>query len=228
MQNKLGYAFIDQNLLKTALTHSSLSGAKNNQRLEFLGDAILNFIIADYLYKHNPEATEGELTRIRSNLVKESTLSLIAKKHNLPNYINLGVGELKTGGLYKSSILADTLEAIIAAVYLDSSLATIQHLIVNWYQAINYFQSNGRLNENNNLLLDPQDKDPKTLLQELLHAKALPLPVYKIVKITGKPHNQLFKVSCMVSGIEDLIYGTGNNRKQAEQNAAKVALEQLK
>ena len=227
MQNKLGYAFIDQDLLKIALTHSSSSGSKNNQRLEFLGDAILNFIIADYLYKHNPDATEGELTRIRSNLVKESTLCLIAKKHNLPNYINLGVGELKTGGLYKSSILADTLEAIIAAVYLDSNLATIQNLIINWYQDLYYFQSNGRLNEGNNLL-DPQDKDPKTLLQELLHAKALPLPVYKIMKITGKPHNQLFKVSCMVSGIEDLICGTGSNRKQAEQNAAKVALERLK
>lgn len=227
MQNILGYIFIDQNLLKLALTHSSVGRVANNQRLEFLGDAILNFIIADYLYKNNPEATEGELTRIRSNLVKESTLCLIAKKHNLSNYIKLGVGELKTGGLYKSSILADTWESIIAAIYLDSDLLTIQRLVINWYTELHYFQPDGKLNEKNNLL-DPCDKDPKSLLQELLHSKGLALPIYKIVQISGRPHNQLFKVSCIISGSKHLVYGTGNNRKQAEQDAAQQALELFK
>lgn len=225
--NNLGYAFIDATLLQIALTHSSVNGEQNNQRLEFLGDAILNFIVADYLYTHYPEATEGELTRVRSNLVKESTLCSIAKKHNLSCCIKLGAGELKTGGLHKSSILADTLEAIIAAIYLDSNLLTIQKLIIHWYQELNYFQSDGKLNEHNNEL-DPYDKDPKSLLQELLHAKGLPLPIYEIVKVTGRPHNQFFKVSCRVSGVKSLVYGTGSNRKQAEQDAAQRALGLLK
>lgn len=230
MQNNLGYTFVDPTLLQIALTHSSVSKAKNNQRLEFLGDAILNFIIADYLYMRYPEANEGELTRIRSHLVKESTLCVIAKKHNFPNYIKLGVGELKTGGSHKCSILADTLEAIIAAIYLDSNsnLLTIQQVIVGWYQDVNYLKADGTLNLNNNNLLNSYNKDPKSLLQELLHSKSLSVPVYEIVKIIGKPHNQFFKVSCVVPGIKDVIYGTGSNRKQAEQDAAQKVLELLK
>lgn len=220
----LGYTFIDEDLLALALTHSSHNGVSNNQRLEFLGDAILNMVIAEYLYQQNPNATEGDLTRIRSNLVKGDTLSLIAKKYSIQKCIIFGMGELKTGGYNKNSILADTLEAIIAAIYLDSNLLTIKNLIISWYNSVNYLQP---ANVADQLTLKFGSKDSKTVLQELLHSKGLELPVYKTIKITGKAHNQTFTVSCTVAGIVDPIYGVGSNRKKAEQDAAHKILELL-
>lgn len=215
----LGYTFINNDLLTLALTHSSHNGVANNQRLEFLGDAILNMVIAEYLYQNNPDANEGYLTRIRSNLVKQDTLSIIAKKYSIQKAIIFGMGERKGGGCNKESILADTIEALIAAIYLDSDLSTVKNLIINWYSSENYLQSTAALP----LCL----KDAKTVLQELLHSRGLALPIYKILKITGKPHHQTFKISCTVSGINEPIYGTGASRKKAEQDAAHKILELL-
>jgi len=222
----LGYTFVNNDLLMLALTHSSYDRNINNQRLEFLGDAILNFVVAEYLYEQAKNSDEGDLTRARSNLVKEETLALIAKNYSIQKCVTLGAGELKTGGCNKNSILADTMEAIIAAIYLDSNLPTIKKLIINWYHSINYLQCV----ENNNFLISESlhvSKDAKTILQELLHSKGFALPIYKIIKVTGKPHNQIFTVSCVVSGVDEMVYGTGTNRKKAEQDAAEQILRLL-
>ncbi len=226
---KLGYTFNNNNLLKIALTHSSHKG-ENNQRLEFLGDAILNVIIAEYLYNQHPAATEGDLTRLRSNLVNENALSSIARNYSIQSCIVLGLGEIKTDGCNKNSILADTLEAIIAAIYLDSDFSTIKELIMNWYSSCNYLQSIRNIDPN----IDKLDnhgfygsKDSKTILQELLQSKGLTLPRYEIIKVSGKPHHQTFKISCIVPGINKEIHGVGTSRKKAEQDAANKILELL-
>ena len=222
---KLGYEFKNLELLDLALTHSAVSGLKNNQRLEFLGDSILNLIVAGYLYNSIQDATEGELTRIRSFLVQGSTLKLIAEHLKIQDSIYLGAGELKTGGLNKDSILEDTLESLIAAIYLDSDLVTTSNLIISWYKEIKYINPDGSLNSSHKDLLNK--KDPKTMLQELLHAKGLNLPIYEIINITGKPHQQKFKVSCSVDTITSKVYGVGSSRKKAEQQAASKILELL-
>lgn len=219
---KLNYKFRDQELLILAFTHGSYNKVFNNQRLEFLGDAVLNMIMADYLYNNYPDANEGDLTRIRSNLVREQPLALIAKHYNIQEGIILGAGESKTRGRSKDSILADTMEAIIGAVYLDSSLATSKKLILSWYGTQEYFQNI------DSVLPLLNSKDPKSALQELLHARGEQLPEYKVVKIIGKPHKQTFKISCKVSLLEKVIYATGGSRKKAEQNAAKKIMELLK
>ncbi len=225
---KLGYKFVNNNLLTLALTHSSYHKTLNNQRLEFLGDAILNFVIAEYLYAEAKNANEGDLTIIRSNLVKEDTLALIAKSYAIQNIIILGSGELKTGGCHKNSILADTFEAIIAAIYLDSNLLTVKKLIISWYSATNYFQAvdKGCLLSAESLSKSGS-KDAKTILQELLHSKGRALPVYTIINISGKPHHQTFTISCVVAGISEIIYGVGTSRKKAEQDAAEQILRLL-
>ena len=227
------YKFVNNDLLKLALTHSSYndssnndSNSLNNQRLEFLGDAILNCIIAEHLYQSQPNAHEGDLTRIRSYLVKEDTLAFIAKKLLVQNYIILGLGEQKTGGSNKNSILADTLEAIIGAVYLDSDFLTVKNLILTWYLECEDYNKLTKISNKDK----PEEiisKDPKTILQETLQAKGLGLPVYKIVTVTGKPHNQIFQVECFVHGIEQNIYGTGASRKKSEQDAASKVLNLL-
>ena len=211
VEQHLQYKFTDHKLLGLALTHSSQKGA-NNQWLEFLGDAVLNLIIAEYLYEENPSATEGDLTRLRSYLVKEETLASITKKLLIQDCINLGLGELKTGGYNKNSILADTLEAIIAAIYLDSNFLTVKELVLKWYKDYKDY---------NNIV----SKDPKTILQELLQSRGLELPVYEIVTVTGKPHHQIFQVICLVNSIKEKIYGNGASRKKAEQDAAAKVLK---
>lgn len=223
---KIGYLFKDINILELALTHSSLNSLQNNQRLEFLGDAILNFIIADYLYEKIPNIAEGELTRLRSCLVQGETLALIAKVLELEQAINLGLGEIKSGGVNKNSILADTVEALIAAIYLDSNLTTVSRIIIAWYTKLNYFNIDGSINMLHQELL-PGKKDAKTMLQELLHSKGFNPPSYAVLSITGKPHKQIFKVSCAVSGMPQVFYGEGSSRKRAEQAAAKKFLEVL-
>ena len=227
IEKNLRYKFVNNNLLILALTHSShvLNNATkeiNNQRLEFLGDSILNVVIAENLYKLQPNATEGDLTRIRSYLVQENTLAFIAKKLLIQDHIILGLGEQKTGGCNKDSILADTLEAIIGAIYLDSDLLTVKNLILTWFLDFKDYKELTNMGTN-------ISKDPKTVLQEILQAKNFGLPVYNIIKITGKPHNQKFKIECLVDSLklEQKIYGVGSSRKKAEQDAAKKILDLL-
>ena len=223
------YKFVNNDLLKLALTHSSNKDhSYNNQRLEFLGDAILNFVIAEHLYQSQPNIPEGGLTRIRSYLVKEDTLAAVAKKLLVQKYIILGLGEQKTGGVNKNSILADTLEAIIGAVYLDSDFVTVKNLILTWYTECDDYQKLTQISDQNTIE-DVISKDPKTILQETLQAKGLNLPIYKIITVTGKPHNQVFQIECLiVNGIKQKIYGVGTSRKKAEQDAASKVLNLLK
>lgn len=222
----LNYKFINIDLLKVSLTHSSCKET-NNQRLEFLGDAILNSIIANHLYRLMPTATEGDLTTMRSILVKEDPLAFIAKKLLIQDYIFLGPGEQKTGGYKKNSILAGTLEAIIGAIYLDSDFVTVTNVVINWYLECKFYKEL----INKKQLPTINCKDPKTILQETLQSRSMQLPVYKVIKITGKPHNQKFTVKCLVAGIDLLdneICGVGTTRKKAEQNVAKKILKILR
>ena len=212
----LTYPFQQENYLVTALTHRS-AGTPNNERLEFLGDALLSCIIAQALFERFPSAREGELTRLRANLVKGDTLAQIAQQLELSNYLRLGGGELKTGGGQRTSILADALEAIIGAVYLDSDIKNCQQVVLHLWQ--DYLQS-----------MSPQKicKDPKTRLQEYLQAKQQELPIYSVLTIDGAPHAQHFEVECTVPGLtKPKFYGSGENRRRAEQSAAAAALKYL-
>jgi len=213
------YDFKDEKLLKLALTHRSI-GANNNERLEFLGDSVLGMVISAELFKRFPKEKEGVLTRLRSSLVKGETLSQIATELNLGEYIHLGSGELKSGGYRRASTLADAVEAIFGAIYLDSSneagIEKIKEIILTIF--------NSRLDKcepNNNL------KDPKTRLQEHLQSKNLELPVYHVISISGKEHQQTFKVSCVIEGIANKVVATGASRRKAEQAAAEKALTSI-
>jgi ribonuclease-3 len=212
-----GYQFQDESLLLLALTHRSMGG-HNNERLEFLGDSILGMVISSELYNRFPKEKEGVLTRLRSSLVKGETLSSIATELKLGEYIQLGSGELKSGGFRRSSTLADALEAIIGAIYLDSykesGIVTVQDIILKIF--------NDRINE-----CEPSNvlKDPKTRLQEHLQAKGLSLPEYSVISISGKEHQQTFKVSCSIQGFTNHVNATGSSRRKAEQAAAEKMLK---
>ncbi len=212
----LSYRFIDQKLLEQALTHRS-AGGQNNERLEYLGDAILGFVVADELYSHFPEATEGQLSRLRSSLVKRDTLAKVAREFKLGDYLRLGQGELRSGGQSRDSILADGLEAIFASIYLDGGYKACRDVI----QAI-------FLPRIQSLSLNSQQKDPKTQLQEHLQAKRIELPDYAILNIDGDPHNQRFSVTCAVSSLGEKTTGVGASRRKAEQDAASKMLAILK
>jgi len=215
LSKKLGYQFIDQNLLKQALTHRSFKGA-HNERLEFVGDSLLGMFVAEALYFAFPKATEGELTRMRSQIVKGQTLTAIAKEFDLSQWLRLGPGEMKSGGFRRDSILEDAVEAIIGAVYLDSDMDTCKQFVLSLV--------NDRLKK-----LDPKTamKDPKTQLQEFLQSRKRPLPQYEVVETTGQAHNQTFIVSCTLDNGETMS-ATGTSRRKAEQAAAKKALEVVK
>ena len=215
LYSKIGYQFKNSALLVKALRHRSI-GKDNNERLEFLGDAVLGLIIAEYLCKQFPDADEGDLSRIRASLVQQSTLAAIARELDLGTYLVLGPGELKTGGADRESILADALEALVCALYLDAGLIVCAATIERWFAA--------RLNAMDAL---KQIKDPKTRLQELLQALKAPLPVYTVTKVTGKDHLQKFVVSCNIKLLGKAVAGIGNNRRLAEQNAAAAALQLL-
>ncbi|MDM8566155.1 ribonuclease III [Candidatus Halobeggiatoa sp. HSG11] len=209
----LAYNFKDEQLLITALTHRSV-GTPNNERMEFLGDALLNCIMAKVLFERFPNAREGELTRLRANLVKRDALVKIAYQLELSQYLLLGSGELKTGGEQRVSILADSVEAIIGAVYLDSDMQICRSMVVNlWEKLLQH--------------LPQQIKDPKTRLQEYLQAQQKTLPAYKILTIKGSPHAQLFEVKCTIPGLKTPTYGNGETRRKAEQSAAAKALSVL-
>ncbi len=215
LEKTISYKFEDQALLEVALTHCSAS-KNNNERYEFLGDSLINMIIAEQLYKQFPKATEGQLTRLRAICVRGETLAGIAAEFKIGEYLKLGVGELRSGGANRPSILADTLEAIIAAIYLDSDFETIKSCSLNWYET--------RLED---MSLEMTQKDPKTQLQEFLQAQHKPLPTYTVVAIEGESHEQSFKVECLVAGREEPFVGEGTSRRRGEQAAARSALENL-
>lgn len=212
---RLGYQFKDTDLLARALRHRS-AGKDNNERLEFLGDAVLGFIIADMLSRRYPTATEGELSRIRAALVQQATLASIARDFRLGESLALGPGELKTGGANRDSILADALEALISALYLDAGMARCAELVQAWFAP--------RLAEEQQA---DAGKDAKTRLQELLQARKMALPLYEIQEINGKEHQQTFVVTCRVALLGEPVSGTGASRKVAEQDAAEAMLARL-
>ncbi|HHH36709.1 MAG TPA: ribonuclease III [Gammaproteobacteria bacterium] len=213
--DKLDYRFDDERLLRQALTHRS-AGSVNNERLEFLGDAILNFVIAEVLYRRFPTVDEGRLSRLRANLVKGETLAVAARRIDLGNALLLGPGELKSGGFRRDSILAGALEAVIGAVYLDGGIEAARTLILRLLaKEIEQVTPEGPI------------KDAKTRLQEYLQGRRLPLPTYSVTAVRGRAHDQVFEVACRVSGLEDVVVGQGSSRRRAEQQAAERALQRL-
>ena len=216
LENKLGYHFNNHHLLATALTHRSAT-KYNNERLEFLGDSALGYVIAEYLYQHYPTLQEGKLSRLRSLLVCGGTLASIAKTLDLNQHMILGPGEIKTGGAERESILADAFEAVIGAVLLDSNLETCQTIIMACFH--DTLKS-----------LDPYEvnKDAKTLLQEWLQANKLPLPIYRVKAWEGADHCREFTIECTIQSLDQPIECKGTSRRSAEQMAAKKALTILK
>jgi ribonuclease III len=215
LQDRLGYVFNDPELLDQALTHRSC-GARNNERLEFLGDAILDFVVADLLYQGQPDAHEGRLTRLRAHLVRRETLAAIARGLNLGEVLRLGPGELKSGGRGRDSILADAFEAVVGAIYLDSGLQACRKVLDSLYDV--------RLTQ---AALEVGLKDAKTRLQEALQGRGRALPEYTVVKLDGAPHDQSFTVECQVDGLASPIKGFGPSRRKAEQDAASKVLAEL-
>jgi ribonuclease-3 len=213
LQKAIGYHFENTELLRQALTHRS-AASRHNERLEFLGDAVLSFVIAEALYLRFPKVAEGDMTRMRSSLVKGVTLAEIGRELTLGDVIHLGPGELKSGGFRRESILADAVEAILGAVYLDGGVGACRELILRLFDS--------RLAD---IQPGQRQKDPKTRLQELLQAGRKPLPDYEVVTVEGDAHNQKFTVKCSVETI--VVIGIGTSRRKAEQDAASQALEQL-
>ena len=214
-ESRLGYGFADPVLLDAALTHRS-AGKRNYERLEFLGDSVLNFTTAVLLYRDYPDADEGDLSRYRAALVSGESLAAVAAGLGLGEQLRLGSGELKTGGFRRSSILADALEALFGAVYLDGGIAAASGVIERLFVG-----RVGRLPEAGEL------KDPKTRLQELLQARGLSLPAYAVEEVSGEPHEQWFVASCEVAALAQRARGEGSSRRRAEQDAAQRVLEQL-
>ncbi len=212
LREKLGLHFDNPELFVMALTHRS-KGAKNNERLEFLGDSILGFVIANQLYELFPEASEGALSRLRASLVNQTTLADLAREHQLGDYLLLGSGELKSGGYRRDSILSDALESIMGALLKDQGIEVCQRWILKLFE-----QKLAKLT------LENWSKDPKTLLQELMQAKQLDLPEYTLLSMTGLAHQQTFKVECHVALTSQTTIATGISRKKAEQAAAEQML----
>ena len=215
LERQLGYTFQDQALLTLALTHRSFAG-RNNERLEFLGDAILNFVAGEALYQRFPQAREGQLSRLRARLVKGETLAILARGFELGEYLRLGSGELKSGGFRRESILADALEALIGAIYLDAGMDMARERVVAWLTQ-----------ELDSLTLVDTNKDPKTRLQEFLQSRGSELPCYEVVDIQGEPHCRTFFVQCAVDLLKEKTQGHGASRRIAEQVAAAAALVAL-
>lgn len=207
------YTFNDPSFMIMALTHRSFS-SQHNERLEFLGDSVLSFLIANELYKRFPRIDEGDLSRLRAQLVKESSLSTIATSMGLGDFIRLGEGELKSAGWRRPSILADTFESIIGAIYLDGGIEPTHEFVLRFFET--------QLNEINPKSIQ---KDPKTLLQELLQSKKSDLPIYTVVSIEGEAHSQTFTIECHIKKSNIKTQGVGNSRRIAEQEAASKAYQ---
>ena len=215
LHKTLQYRFDDPGLFSRALTHRSVNGP-NNERLEFLGDAVLDFVISEALFELRPDADEGDLSRLRASLVKDSSLAGIASDLGLGEFLILGSGERKSGGHRRESILADALEALFGAIYLDAGFnaakATIEKVFAKRLAG----------------LPDARDlRDPKTRLQEWLQARQLSLPRYELLDVTGKDHKQRFAVSCSVTELSQTTNGTASSRRKAEQKAARSMLDIL-
>ena len=215
LESKLGYQFKQQELLTQALTHRSACSKANYERLEFLGDALLSSVIASTLYKRHPSKNEGQLTRLRANLVRQESLGVVAKQLGLSEHLILGAGELKAGGRLRESILSDVVEALLGAIYLDSS---------------DYLQVESRALDWFNALIDHADqlrvlKDAKSRLQELLQGRAQALPIYELVRTEGQAPLETFHVRCIALG--QSISAQGRSRKIAEQQAAEEMLNRL-
>lgn len=212
---KLNLNFIDKTLMQTALTHRS-AASPNNERLEFLGDSILGFVIAEYLYEKFPTADEGILSRLRSNLVNQGFLAELARNVELGDFLILGSGELKSGGYRRDSILSDAFEALIGALYKDQGYAICKAWVLGLFA--------DRVQE---LTLENWEKDPKTKLQELLQSRGLKLPNYTLKSTSGLAHQQTFCMECEVDLLTEPQQGVGSSRKKAEQQAAQTVLDLL-
>ena len=216
LQKVLGYTFADSSLLTLALTHRSVDGARNNERLEFLGDSVLSTIIGECVFEKFPDVREGVLSRMRSSLVNGTSLATVAKEFGLSEYLILGPGELKSGGRRRESTLEDAIEAIIGAIYQDSGYSDCRRVVLSWFGS--------RLDK---LTADDNVKDNKSKLQELLQSKKIPLPQYEIVSIDGKSHDQSFTIACRVDSEDEPYTGRAQSRRQAEQIAAGKAFAHL-
>ena len=212
---ELGYPFRQMELFGQALTHRSSTGS-SNERLEFLGDAVLNLIVAGELYSRYPLLKEGELSRLRADLVNDESLARLAKKLKVGQYLKFGSGESKITRT-RQSVLADAMEAIIGAIYLDSDFATAADCVVRWYRT--FFKVAN--------LATTLKKDPKSRLQEFLQMKKMPLPDYTLIETSGPPHNRVFKVSCKISLLKKTTLGAGSNKKIAQRRAAEKMLISL-
>lgn len=215
LSQRLGYTYKDETLVLLALTHRSKGGV-NNERLEFLGDSILNFIIAEELYRRFSQAKEGKLSRLRAKIVKGETLAELAREFELGDFLLLGSGELKSGGYRRDSILADTVEALIGAMFLDAGMDVVRERLLVWFAP--------RLDE---LSLEDPIKDPKTRLQEYQQANKYKLPLYQVLNIEGPSNEQVFTVECSIQEIDDVVTAQGGSRRAAEQQAAAQMLTLL-
>ncbi len=213
--DRIGHPFRDPGLLRQALTHRS-AGAPHNERLEFLGDSIVNLIVAEALFARWPKADEGALTRARAALVCEAALAAMARTLELGERLTLGPGEMKSGGHRRDSILADAFEAVVAAIYLDAGFEACRARVLPWFEAPMAAVPVGK-----------PEKDPKTRLQEWLQARQKPLPVYELVSETGDDHARHFRVRCRLTDPDVTTAGEGSSRRLAEQQAAAAAIEQL-
>ncbi len=219
LEEELEYTFQDKNLLQTALTHTSYAYEKkttSNEKLEFLGDSILEFLSSIYIYKHYPDLKEGEMTKVRAQVVCEASLYKIAIAHNFSDFLRLGKSERATGGQVKAAILADSVEAVIAAMYMDGGLEPVNHFIVKNLKDEIYLASK-----------NVGQKDYKTVLQEILQKHGDVDIKYRIIKESGPDHNKIFEAEVVYNG-KILANGTGNSKKHAEMDAARLAIERLK
>lgn len=215
LQKRLGYQFIDPDLLTLALSHRSVA-AENNERLEFLGDSILGLVVTDFLYREFPQAREGDLSRMRSHIVRGESLAEVAKQLALGPDLLLGSGEMKSGGHRRDSILGDTVEALIGAVYLDRGIEAAREIVTAWFKS--FFDS---------ALQAQPVKDAKTALQEWLQHRNKPLPDYQLVSTGGEAHSRLFTVSCKIAAVEAAMTATASSRRRAEQMVAEQLLEEV-
>ncbi|MEH6581922.1 MAG: ribonuclease III [Halioglobus sp.] len=212
LQRTIGYEFSNSELLALAMAHRSV-GSHNNERLEFLGDSIVNHVIAEAIYQQFPSAREGELSRMRASLVKGETLAEMAKELGLGEHLSLGPGEKKSGGHRRGSILADALEAVAGAILLDSDVDTCRTHLLRWFGP--------RLADLDSMA---SSKDAKTRLQEYLQGRGRPLPEYELCTVSGDDHNQVFQIACKVQKPIKVVMGEGSSRRKAEQAAAEAAL----
>ena len=214
LQRTLGYQFQEPELLVRALTHRSF-GADNNELLEFIGDGLVNAVVAELLYSHYPDLDEGSLSRLRSKLVSKEGLAILAERFELGPLVLLGAGERKSGGRHRTSIMADTVEALAGGMLVEAGFGTASEIIASWFTA-------------DVALLDIHTtRDAKTRLQEWLQGKGYPLPVYEVVAISGDDHSQVFEVACSCKAASNRQVGTASSRKKAEQKAAAAMLEIL-